>query len=111
MELITSFYYPSNSERLNELKESIKNNIKKDFIEKINLIITEKDLTIFKKENFLDNNYTKKLNIIIYNNKPTYKYLIELIKNFNNKIVCICNSDIEFFLKLCSFAFTSTSNG
>ena len=44
MELITSFYYPSNLQRLNELKESIKNNIKKDFIEKINLIITEKDL-------------------------------------------------------------------
>tara|TARA_Y100000389_G_C17373568_1_gene470374 strand:+ start:192 stop:905 length:714 start_codon:yes stop_codon:yes gene_type:complete len=98
MELITSFYYPPNLRRLNELKETIKNNIKKDFIEKINLIITEKDLTIFQKEIFLDNNYTNKLNIIIYNNKPTYKYLIELIKNINNKIVCICNSDIEFFL-------------
>ena len=98
MELITSFYYSYNLERLNELKEKIKNNIKKDFIKKINLIITEEDNKKFQEENFLDINYTNKLNIIIYNNKPTYKYLIELIKNINNKIVCICNSDIEIFL-------------
>ena len=98
MELITSFYYPNNFERLNELKKTIKNNIKKDFIEKINLIITEEDNKKFVKENFIDNNYLNKLNIIIYNYKPTYKYLIEIIKNIKDKIVCICNSDIEFFL-------------
>jgi hypothetical protein len=98
MELLTSFYYPNNSERLKELELTLNNNLTKTFITKINLVITNNDYIIFKNSDFINHLNFCKINIIINDDTPTYKYLFNLASTFENIIICICNSDIEFFI-------------
>ena len=96
MELLTSFYYPKNKNREEELILTLKKNLSKIFINKIQLYITETDYKKFKKSNFKNNNNYGKINFIIKNYQPTYKELFTVASEFDNKIICICNSDIEF---------------
>jgi len=94
MELLTSFYYPKNKTRESEIILTLKNNLDKDFISRINLCITENDYKKLKNSNTIKD--YEKVNIILKNDQPTYNYLIKLASTFDNKIICICNSDIEF---------------
>jgi len=96
MELLTSFYYPKNKQREKELIITLKKNLEKVFIEKIHLYITQIDYKTFH-EGALKNvkNYDK-INFLIQNYQPTYKELFSVASEFDNKIICICNSDIEF---------------
>jgi hypothetical protein len=96
MELLTSFYYPKNKKREEELVLTLKNNLSKNFINKINLYITENDYEKFKKNNFEKNKNYDKINFILKNYQPTYKEFFMVASEFDNKIICICNSDIEF---------------
>lgn len=99
MELLTSFFYPKNEEREKELIYTLTQNLNKSFINKINLYITENDYEKFIKSVFKDNMNYNKIKFIIKNHQPAYKELIELASSFDNKIICICNSDIEFDIK------------
>ena len=96
MELLTSFYYPKNQKRQEELITTLKKNLSKQFIHKIHLYITENDYKKFKESDFINNNNYNKINILIRNYQPTYPELFKLASTFDNKIICICNSDIEF---------------
>ena len=96
MEILTSFYYPSNKLRENEIILTLQKNLSKDFIHKINLYITENDYSKFKNSDFINNNNYNKLNFIIRNYQPTYLQLIKTAIKIDTEIICICNSDIEF---------------
>jgi hypothetical protein len=96
MELLTSFYYPKNEKREEELILTLKKNLNKQFIDKINLYITETDYKKFIKSDFKNNKYYGKIYFIIKNYQPKYTELFEVAGKFDNKIICICNSDIVF---------------
>jgi len=96
MELLTSFYYPKNKQREKELIITLKKNLSKKFIHKIHLYITENDYIRFKEGEFKNDSNYNKINILIRNYQPTYKELFRVASEFDNKIICICNSDIEF---------------
>tara|TARA_B110001450_G_C17593886_1_gene470036 strand:+ start:100 stop:807 length:708 start_codon:yes stop_codon:yes gene_type:complete len=96
MELLTSFYYTKNQKRQEELITTLKKNLSKQFINKIHLYITENDYKKFKESDFINNNNYNKINILIRNYQPKYPELFKLASTFDNKIICICNSDIEF---------------
>lgn len=98
MELLTSFYYPKDKAREKELTFTLLNNLDKPFITKINLLITNNDYKLFMNSEIIHHNNFNKIEIIIYDSVPTYKYLLTLASTFENTIVCICNSDIEFFI-------------
>lgn len=99
MELLTSFYYPKNQKREKELIMTLEKNLSKKFINKIHLYITENDYKKFKESDFINNNNYNKINILIRNYQPKYSELFKLASTFDNKIICICNSDIEFNIK------------
>ena len=96
MELLTSFYYPKNKQREEELILTLKKNLSKEFIHKIHLFITDNDYKKFKKSDFINNNNYSKINILIRNYQPKYSELFEIASKYNDKIIAICNSDIEF---------------
>ena len=96
MELLTSFYYTKNKQREKELIITLKKNLSKKFIHKIHLYITENDYIRFKEGEFKNDSNYNKINILIRNYQPTYKELFRVASEFDNKIICICNSDIEF---------------
>lgn len=98
MELVTSFYYPKNKTREKELILTLLNNLDKPFITKINLLITNNDYNLFKNSEVVHHINFDKIKIIVYNSIPAYDYLFTLASTFENTIVCICNSDIEFFI-------------
>lgn len=95
MELLTSFYFYQNNERNIEIKNTFESNLSKDFIKKLNIFISQEDFLKFN-EIFKNNLYFNKVNSIIFNRQPTYKDLFLYSINIKNKIICICNSDIEF---------------
>ena len=93
-EILSSFYYANNDNRHNEIVTTLKNNLGKSFISKINLFITNSDYIKFiKTELYIKN--SNRINFIIKNSQPTYKELFIAASQFHDKIVCICNSDIE----------------
>lgn len=93
-EILTSFYYSNNENRHNEIVTTLKNNLSKSFISKINLFITNSDYIKFiKTELYIKNN--NRINFIIKNSQPTYKDIFLIARQFHDKIVCVCNSDIE----------------
>ena len=96
MDLLTSFYYPKNQKRQEELIMTLEKNLSKKFINKIHLYITENDYNKFKESEFVDNDNYDKINIIVKNYQPKYSELFKVASTFDNKIICICNSDIEF---------------
>lgn len=98
MELLTSFYYPTNEQRQQELIMTLRNNLHKNFIEKIHLYITKNDYKKFKESDFVKNENYDKINILIRDYQPKYPELFKLASTFDNKIICICNSDIEFHI-------------
>jgi len=98
MELLTSFYYPNNKYREKELTFTLINNLNKPFITKIKLLITNKDYMLFKNSEIIHHNNFNKIEFILHDSIPTYKYLLTLASTFENTIICICNSDIEFFI-------------
>ena len=95
MELLTSFYYPKNKLREKELIKTLNLNLSNQNIHKIHLYITNSDYKKFIKTNFKENINYNKINFIIKNNQPTYKELITQATLYDNKNICICNSDIE----------------
>lgn len=96
MELLTSFYYPKNKKREEELILTLKKNMSKEFIHKIHLYITEDDHKEFIKSDFINNSNYNKITFIIKNYQPKYPELFYVASKFINKVICICNSDIEF---------------
>ena len=93
-EILTSFYYSNNENRQNEIVTTLKNNLSKSFISKINLFITNSDYIKFiKTELYIKNN--NRINFIIKNSQPTYKDIFLTARQFRDKIICVCNSDIE----------------
>jgi hypothetical protein len=98
MELLTSFYYPNNIDRQKELTLTLLNNLDKTFITKINLLITNNDYILFNNSEIIDHKNFYKIEILVYDSIPTYDYLFTLASTFENTIMCICNSDIEFVI-------------
>jgi hypothetical protein len=96
MELLTSFYYPNNISREKELILTLENNLNNTLINKIHLYITEIDYNRFIISDFKDNINYYKIVFIVKNYQPKYKELFTFSSTFDNKIICICNSDIEF---------------
>lgn len=89
--LITSFFYHSNASRCEEYKNTLKNNISKDFISSIHLFITSTDHEKFMKDDFEKD----KLIFIVKNQQPTYKDFVEYSLNLKHQYCMITNSDIE----------------
>jgi len=96
MKFLTSCYYIKNKKRQEELITTLKKNLSKQFIHKIHLYITTNDYKKFNESDFINNNNYNKINILIRNHQPTYEELFRVASKFDNKIICICNSDIEF---------------
>jgi len=96
MELLTSFYYTKNQKRQEELITTLKKNLSKQFIHKIHLYITETDYKKFINSDFKNDKNYDKIDFIIKNYQPKYKELFEVACEYNDKIIAICNSDIEF---------------
>tara|TARA_B100001059_G_C17838451_1_gene590056 strand:- start:6355 stop:7065 length:711 start_codon:yes stop_codon:yes gene_type:complete len=96
MNLLTSFYFPNNENRKVELIDTLKKNLSKVFIEKIHLYITENDYKTFHESSLKNIKNYDKIDFIIKNYQPKYKELFEVASEYNDKIIAICNSDIEF---------------
>lgn len=100
LEIISSFYFHTgDSNRSRELEKTLTQNMNKSFINKIHLFITQNDLDLFLTSHFIKNTNFKKLMFIIHESQPTYKELYLYSSTLDNKICCICNSDIEFFIE------------
>jgi hypothetical protein len=95
MFLITSYYIPSNQERLNEINFSLQKNVDNEQIKKIVLL----NNNIFDLAHINDP-YNKITQIIISNNfnyRPKFSHFIRHInENYKNEICIIANSDIYF---------------
>ena len=96
IEILTCFYYPNNKIREDELIMTLEKNLSKKFINKIHLYITETDYKKFINSDFKNDKNYGKIDFIIKNCQPKYPELFKLASTFDNKIICICNSDIEF---------------
>ena len=89
--LITQYYKPKWIERLNEINDCLKLNIKNKYITQIYLFM-EKDYDI----NYLTNG-NKKVQKKIISKRLNYKYVIDFANKYLNKyIVVLVNSDIYF---------------
>jgi len=99
MDIIQSFYYSSNKDRQQELELCLKKNLFSEFINNIHIFITQKDYNTFLQSNFITNKNYKKLFFIIHDNQPSYSELFTYSSKLDNKICCICNSDIEITIQ------------
>lgn len=96
MEIIQSFYYSQNASRQIELEHALTQNLSKIFIDHIHLFITDNDYNIFIKSNYINNENFHKIIFAKFENQPTYPQLFTYCSKMQDKICCICNSDIEF---------------
>ena len=99
METVSSYYYSSNSERMNELDYTLASNLGKPIINKIHLYISSKDYENFLNSSYVNHTNYNKIVFKILEGQPTYKDLFLYCSSFEQTIFCICNSDIEFFIK------------
>ena len=95
--LITSFFRPENTERLNELITCLKNNIDCQYIKKIYLFMESKeDIKFLKQEIKITRN---KIQLILWNKQPFYSDYLECANQLKGEICMISNADI--WLKSC----------
>ena len=96
MDIITTFYFSENKDRQHELHKTLISNIHNHLISKIHLFINSNDYLKFN--NFIQNLNIdiKKIIFIKQELQPTYKDFIVYSSGLKNKIVCVCNNDIEF---------------
>ena len=95
--LITSFFRPENTDRLNELMTCLKNNIDSKYIKKIYLFMEcKEDIEFLKKEIIITRN---KIQLILWNKQPFYGDYLNLVNQLKGEICMISNSDI--WLKSC----------
>jgi len=95
--LITSFFRPENTKRLNELMTCLKNNIDSKYIKKIYLFMESKeDIKFLKQEIKITRN---KIQLILWNKQPFYSDYLNLANQLKGEICMISNADI--WLKSC----------
>ena len=99
METVSSYYYSSVVERMYELDYTLASNLGKPFINKIHLFISKKDYENFLNSSYVNHTNYNKIVFKIFEVQPTYKELFLYCSSFEQIIFCICNSDIEFFIK------------
>ena len=95
--LITSFFRPENTERLNELVVCLKNNINSKYIKKIYLFMERKEDIEFLKETIKTTG--NKIQLILWNKQPFYSDYLNLANQLKGEICMISNADI--WLKEC----------
>lgn len=98
METVSSYYYSSVVERMNELDYTLASNLGKPIINKIHLYISSKDYEKFLNSSYVNHPNYNKIVFKILEVQPTYKELFLYCSSFEQTIFCICNSDIEFFI-------------
>ena len=98
METVSSYYYSSNSKRMNEIDYTLSSNLQKPFINKVHLFISSKDYEKFLNFDYVNHPNYNKIIFKIFEVQPTYKDLFLYCSSFEQTIFCICNSDIEFFI-------------
>ena len=95
MNLITTYYTPSNTERLNEINLCLKKNVENKYIKKIILLNNE----IFRLD-FINDPFKKILQVKISNNEKYKLKFSDAIKYINeyckDEICILANSDIYF---------------
>ena len=104
--LITSFFRPENTERLNELMTCLKNNIDSKYIKKIYLFMESKDdIEFLKQEIKITRN---KIQLILWNKQPFYSDYLNLANQLKGEICMISNADI--WLKKCDIDLINLVN-
>lgn len=99
MDIIQSFYYSPDTKRQEEIEHALNNNLNKEFVKCIHLFIEEKNYELFKNSIFITHNKYNKLKLVKFEGQPTYPDLFRYGSELENKICCICNSDIEFSIE------------
>jgi|TARA_R110001599_G_scaffold9940_1_gene49174 hypothetical protein len=90
--LITSFFRPENTERLNELVVCLKNNIDCKYIKKIYLFMENKEDIVFLKQEIKTTR--NKIQLILWKKQPTYADHLNLSNQLKGEICMISNADI-----------------
>jgi hypothetical protein len=96
MDIIQSFYYSSDSIRQKEIEHALHSNLNKDFVKGIHLFIEEKDYDLFIKSVFITHEKYNKITLVKFEGQPKYSELFKYGSDLEDKLCCICNSDIEF---------------
>tara|TARA_Y100000591_G_scaffold97246_1_gene82483 strand:- start:242 stop:1000 length:759 start_codon:yes stop_codon:yes gene_type:complete len=89
--LITSFFIPTQVERQNELLKCLKNNINSKYIKKIYLCIEKQEDIAFLKEKI---NPKNKIQLILLKKQPTYADYLKIANQLQGEICMISNADI-----------------
>ncbi len=91
--LFINFYKDKNNNRQNELNCCLIKNLKNQSLDKLIIIVNQKDINYLS--NIISNNNSEsKTSIIIQNERPTYNCYFKLSTKYNNDINIIANSDI-----------------
>lgn len=99
MDIITCFYYSDNKNRQEELESVLLENLNSCFINNIHLFMEERDFNIFLKSEFIKTPNYNKIIMVNCNRQPKYADLFIYSSKINNKICCICNSDIKITIE------------
>ena len=96
MEIITSFYIPSNKDRQNEIIKCLDNNLSHKCVNKVHLFVDNTQCIDFLKERYkLD--FDKKIKICGIGKQPLYSDLFLYCNSLKNKLCMITNSDIWLY--------------
>lgn len=99
MDIIQSFYYCSDANRQREIEHALNTNLNRDFIKAIHLFINNSDYDLFIKSEFVSHRNYNKIILVRFDGQPKYPNLFQYGSNLENKLCCICNSDIEFIME------------
>lgn len=111
MDIACCFYYSENHERQIELETTLLKNMENKFINEIHLFITACDKKKIMNSTFKSHMHFEKLHFYIKEDQPTYEYLLNFVSKLEDRIVAICNSDIEFIIdKSCYYVFDKLKN-
>ena len=94
--LITSFFIPKEIERQEEILKCLKYNVDCPYFKKIYLFIEKKEDIVFLKDKL---NPKGKIQLILWNNQPTYADYLKQANQLQGIICMISNADI--WLKKC----------
>ena len=94
--LITSFFIPKEIERQEEILKCLKYNVDCPYFKKIYLFIEKKEDIVFLKDKL---NPKGKIQLILWNNQPTYADYLKQANQLQGQICMISNADI--WLKKC----------
>ena len=97
MLIIQSFYYATDFSRYSEIITALKLNLLNKKIDEIHLFITNEDHARLKEDFNLRVTLPniEKIKLIINDKQPTYFDLFNYSVSLKDKYICICNSDIE----------------